>query len=80
MEPRYQSAVKVIPYAQYRKLSVAEVQTILRLQHIVITDIPTEQDDMPVQFDEAGLQELTNLDSKIHIQGESLVCLIHYSF
>jgi hypothetical protein len=71
MEKGYQSTVEVIPYAKYRKLSVSEVQTILRLRHIVITDVPTDLDDMPVQFDEAGLQELMNLDSKVHIQGES---------
>jgi hypothetical protein len=51
-------------------MSVSEVQKKLRLRHLVITDMPVEQVDVPVEFDEAGLQELTNLDSKIHIQGK----------
>jgi hypothetical protein len=59
--------VEVIPYTVYQKLSVSEVQAKLRLRHLVITGMPMEQ---VIEFDEAGLQELTHLDSKIPIQGE----------
>jgi hypothetical protein len=70
----YQSAIEIIPYAEYQRLSVSETQTKLELRHLVITGVPTEQDETRVQFDEAGLQVLTNLDSKIPIQGE--FCII----
>jgi len=56
-------------------LSVAQVQGTLRLQHIVITDIPLEQvvpTTGPVAFNEAGLRQLRNLESPITIQGISL--------
>jgi hypothetical protein len=71
MVENYQSAIEVVPYTEYQKLSVSETQAKLQLRHLVITGVPTEQADMPIRFDEAGLQELTNLDSKIQIQGES---------
>jgi hypothetical protein len=66
LEEGYMSSVEVIPYEQYRKMSTAEVQNKLRLRHLVITGMDTEE----VEFDESGLQELTNLESKVHIQGE----------
>lgn len=53
-------------------LSVAQVQETLRLQHIVITDVPLEQvvpTTGPVAFDEAGLRQLRNLESPIIFQG-----------
>jgi hypothetical protein len=75
----YQSAIEIIPYAEYQKLSVSETQMKLQLHHLVITGVPTEQDDMPIRFDEAGLQVLTNLDSKIPIQGESCSMIAHIS-
>ena len=64
----YQSGIEVIPYEEYKRLSASEVQSKLAVRHLVITHIPMELDET-VEFNEAGLQELTNLDSKIHIQG-----------
>ena len=67
LEEGYMSFVEVIPYATYQKLSTAEVQSKLHLHHLVITDMPQELG--PIEFDEAGLQELSHLDSTIPIQG-----------
>ena len=53
-------------------LSTSEVQEKLRLWHIVITGMLTEE----IEFNESGVQELTNLDSKVHFQGKSLVVKI----
>lgn len=60
------STVEVIPYEKYRVMTTSEVQNRLRYRHLVITGMDTEE----VKFDESGLQELTNLESKVHIQGE----------
>jgi hypothetical protein len=60
------SSVQVITHDRYKAMSTSEVQDRLRLHHLVITGMPTEA----VEFDETGLQELTNLESKVHIQGE----------
>ena len=60
------SSIEVIAYDRYKEMSAAEIQGCLRERHMVITGMPTE----PVEFDEFGLQELTNLDTKIHIHGE----------
>lgn len=70
------SFVEVMPYAAYQKLSTAEVQSKLHIHHLVITDMPQELG--PIDFDEAGLQELTHLGSTIPIQGtiQSSVILI----
>jgi hypothetical protein len=70
LDKGYQSAIEVITYAEYQRLSVAEAQAKFRLRHLLITDVPSELEE-PIQFDEAGLQELTNWDSKIHIHGKS---------
>ena len=71
-QPRYLqeesfSSVKVIPYTQYKTMSTMEIQLMLRTWHLLITGMPTEV----LEFDESGLQELTNLDSKVCIQGVS---------
>ena len=66
--PRYldgQSSIEVIDNAEYLKLSIPQIQEKLRLRHLVITGRPTET----VDFDESGLQVLTNLDSKVQFQG-----------
>ena len=68
LEPEYKSSVEVIPYATYQTLTAAQLQTKLHLRHLVITGLPQEQG--PVNFDEAGLQELTHLDSTLPIQGK----------
>jgi len=67
LEEGYQSSVEVVAFVNYQKLTVSEVQAKLHLHHLVITGMPL-QGDTPIEFDEVGLQELTNLDSKIHIQ------------
>jgi len=67
LEEGYQSSVEVVAFADYQKLTVSEVQAKLHLHHLVITGMLL-QGDTPIEFDEVGLQELTNLDSKIHIQ------------
>ena len=54
------------PYDQYKTMSTSEVQERLRQRHLVITGMPMD----PVDFDEHGLQELTNLESKVPFQGE----------
>ena len=56
-------------------MSVKEVQDVLRVQHIVITDFPLElvgPTHGPVAFDEAGLHHLRNLESPIKFQGTLL--------
>jgi hypothetical protein len=73
LEDGYQSTIEVIPYIDYERLSASEVQSKLSLRHLVITDVPSEYGETPIEFNEAGLQVLTNMDSKIHIQGESFV-------
>jgi hypothetical protein len=66
LEEGYFSSVQVIPYEKYKAMSTAEVQGCLRLHHLVITGMPTEV----VEFDESGLQALTNLESKVHFHGK----------
>jgi len=68
------SAIKVLEYREYEKLSVPQVQAILRSQHIVINNFPQEQvvpTRGPIAFDEAGLRHLRNLESPIKFQGKS---------
>lgn len=70
-KPRYldehlQSSIKLVSYEKYRTMTTQEVQGYLRYRHLLITGMPTEA----VEFDEAGLQELTNLQSKVHFHGE----------
>jgi hypothetical protein len=60
------SFIDVVPHANYEAMSVKDVQTLLRRKHIVVPDIPIK----PLTFDEEGLQELTNMDAKVHVQGE----------
>lgn len=67
LQEGFMSSVEIIPYATYQKLSTAEVQSKLHLHHLVITDMPQELG--PIEFDEAGLQELTHLESTIPFQG-----------
>ena len=43
-------------------LSMSEIQERLNLRHLVIPGMLTEK----IEFDETGVQELTNLDSKVH--------------
>jgi hypothetical protein len=66
LEEGHFSSVQVIPYDQYKTMSTSEVQERLRQRHLVITGMPMD----PVDFDERGLQELTNLESKVPFQGE----------
>jgi hypothetical protein len=78
-KPRYIShldttTIRIISYTDYKLLSVKAVQSLLRDQHLVITDFPTEQvaqTDQVIEFDEAGLQLLTNLEAPIEFQGKS---------
>jgi alpha-D-ribose 1-methylphosphonate 5-phosphate C-P lyase len=76
-KPRYltdpeSSFVKVIKYTDYKAMSVKMVQDVLRNQHIVITDYPIELivPTDTVEFDEAGLQLLKNLEAHIQFQGQ----------
>ena len=77
--PRYTSDpdtshVRVLTYAEYKVKSVGEIQSLLRDYHLVITDFPTNQ-VVPtdrVNFNEAGLQLLTNLEAPIEFQGKFL--------
>jgi hypothetical protein len=78
MDKDYQPAIEVVSYVEYQNLSVSEIQTKLQLHHLVVTGVLTEQADMPVRFDETGLQELNNLDSKIHIQVSLPVLLVPF--
>ena len=75
-QPRYisdpkTSHVKVLSYVEYKCMAVSEVQLLLRDQHLVITDFPIQQvvEAEQVDFDEAGLQVLTNLEAPIEVQG-----------
>ena len=54
-------------------MSVNAVQSLLRDYHIAITGFPTEQavETDQVDFDEAGLQLLKNLEAPIEFQGKS---------
>ena len=78
-KPRYISdpdttSIHILSYADYKLLSVRAVQYLLRNQHLVITDFPTEHvapTDQVIEFDEAGLQLLTNLEAPIEFQGKS---------
>ena len=78
--PRYISSprssfIEVIDYTKYQALSVRQVQSILAGKHIVITNIPPAQlggTHGPVEFDEAGLCHLRNLDSPIKFQGNAI--------
>jgi len=76
-QPRYISApdtshVRVLSYADYKLMSVEAVQSLHRDRHLAITDFPTEQvvPTDQVDFDEAGLQLLTNLEAPIEFQGK----------
>jgi len=62
------SSIQVIPYTTFQTLTTAEVKAKLHLNHLVITGVPLELG--PIAFDEAGLQELTHLDSTLPIQGK----------
>lgn len=70
------SPVKVLSQAEYSKMSANEVQTLLKTKHMVITDIPNDT----VQFDEDGLQILTNLDAQIDIRGKPHCGWIYLSY
>ena len=77
-QPRYisdpgTSHIRVLGYAEYKAMPVNEVQSLLRDYHIVITGFPTEQvvETDHVDFDEAGLQLLKNLEVPIKFQGKS---------
>lgn len=62
-------------------MPVKLVQAVLRHQHILITDFPTElivPSDQPVAFDEAGLQLLTNIENTIEFQGKRIKIVSHY--
>lgn len=69
-KPRYlsdesSSHIKLISHAEYMNMSVKDVQDLLRQKHILLTDTPL----CPLNFDEKGLQVLTNLDAMIEFQG-----------
>ena len=78
-QPRYvsdpdTSQICVLTYAEYKLKSVEEIQSLLRDNHLAITGFPTDQ-VVPtdrVDFDEAGLQLLTNLEAPIEFQGKFL--------
>lgn len=66
------SIIKTLTYEEYEALSVADVQDILKVKHIVVTDMPLRQvvsSKGPIAFDEAGIRRLRNLDFPIEIQG-----------
>jgi hypothetical protein len=63
-------------YNEYKAMSTSEFQEKLRYHNIVIHGMPTDT----VNFDESGLLELTNLDSKINFQGGSMICIFHIKF
>ena len=63
--------VEVLTYERYQEMSTSELQDKLRYWHLVITGMPTEE----VQFDESGLQVLTNWDSSVHMQGDFVLYL-----
>jgi len=54
-------------------MPVRAVQMLLRDYHIAIMGVPTEQivNVDQVEFDEAGMQLLTNLEAPIEFQGKS---------
>jgi hypothetical protein len=66
------SRIRVMKYADFKALTAKAVQGVLRNHHILITEYPIElvvpADD--VQFDEAGLQLLKNLETNIPFQGK----------
>ena len=77
--PRYTSDpdtshVHVLTYVEYKVKSVGEIQSLLCDYHLTITDFPTDQvvPTDQVDFDEAGLQLLTNLEAPIEFQGKFL--------
>ena len=59
--------VEVLTYERYQEMLISELQDKLHYRHLVIMGMPTEE----VQFDELGLQVLTNWDSSVHMQGDS---------
>ena len=78
-QPRYisdpdASHIRILTYAEYKVKSAGEIQSLLRDYHLAITDFPTDQ-VVPtdrIDFDEAGLQLLTNLEAPIEFQGKWL--------
>ena len=59
-------------YAEYKAMNAKEVQSVLRDQHIVIMVFPMQLivPTDAVNFDEAGLQLLKNLEAPIVFQGK----------
>jgi len=66
------SVLKVMPYAQYCRLAVNELQALMARSHIVIANFPAE----PLTFDEEGLQALKSLDGTIKIRGDVVLAML----
>ena len=66
------SHIRVLSYADYKAMSVQAIQSLLRDYHIAITGFPTQNivEADHVDFDETGLQLLTNLEAPIEFQGK----------
>ena len=68
------SHIRVMKYVDFKALTAKAVQGVLQNHHILITEYPIElvvpTDD--VQFNEAELQLLKNLETNIPFQGQLL--------
>jgi hypothetical protein len=62
------SNIAVIESTTFQKMSVSEVQSLLRKKHILVNGWPQLG---AIEFDGNGLRSLANLDAAIDIQGKA---------
>jgi hypothetical protein len=61
------SAIFVVAWADFVKMSSEAIQDVFRHRHILVQNTPQE----PLEFDEAGLESLAPLQQKCQFQGAS---------
>jgi hypothetical protein len=66
------SAVFVVEWAEFEKLSKPQVQDIFRHRHILVINSPTST----LNFDEVGLSTLSALDQRCFFQGFYMLFII----